>query len=140
MTIKLNIASAERQYYSGPATKVSVPGVSGGFEIYSGHCPIIALLSTGVVSAETPDTDPFVLYIESGLVEVNGNTVSILADSAFLARELAEDTLLQSQKEFRIKLSEKKDLNYTLLLKQISETNAQLLAIKRLRRHKNNNR
>ena len=136
MSIELNIASAEQQYYNGTATKVSVPGVSGGFEIYPGHCPILALLTTGVVAAEIPGSDPMVLYIESGLVEVSGNKVSILADSAFLARELAEETLLQSQKEFRLKLAEKKDLNYTLLLKQIAETNAQLLAIKRLRRHK----
>lgn len=136
--LELNIASAETHFYEGPATSVAVPGASGAFEVLPGHCALMALLGPGVIEIRILNKEPIVLYIEAGLMEISNNQVSILADSAFLARESAEDELRQRQKEFRDQLNTKQDaLNYNALLKQLNELTTQLNAIDRIRKHRN---
>lgn len=78
MSLHVDIITPERNLYSGTATAVQLPGAEGLFQILAGHAPIMAALSSGRVKIDTSKGSEFVA-IEGGVVEVSGNTVTVLA-------------------------------------------------------------
>lgn len=91
----LEIVSPEATLFKGEVTSVSLPGVSGSFQILNNHAPVVSILKKGTVKIEAPSfkfekevKDKFVkvneqnytLEIESGTIEMNDNKVIVLAD------------------------------------------------------------
>lgn len=90
----LEIVSPEATLFSGEVTSVSVPGVSGEFEMLNNHAPIVSLLKEGVVKIsgnieldeEVQDKftkgekDTTLLKISSGTIEMKDNKIIVLAD------------------------------------------------------------
>lgn len=90
----LEIVSPEATLFSGEVSSVTVPGVSGEFQMLEHHAPIVSLLQEGRVRIkgnlviEEAFQDRFtkgkdgdtVLEIKSGTVEMKDNRIIILAD------------------------------------------------------------
>jgi len=91
----LEIVSPEATLFKGEVTSVSLPGVSGSFQILNNHAPVVSILKKGTVKIEATSfkfdkevKDKFVkineqnytLEIESGTIEMNDNKVIVLAD------------------------------------------------------------
>ena len=91
----LEIVSPEARLFHGEVTSVSLPGVSGSFQILNNHAPVVSILKKGTVKIEASSfkfekevKDKFVkvndqnysLEIESGTIEMNDNKVIVLAD------------------------------------------------------------
>jgi F-type H+-transporting ATPase subunit epsilon len=91
----LEIVSPEATLFKGEVTSVSLPGVSGSFQILNNHAPVVSILKKGTVKIEAASfkfekevKDKFVkindqnytLEIESGTIEMNDNKVIVLAD------------------------------------------------------------
>ncbi|CAM3711322.1 ATP synthase epsilon subunit [Flavobacterium saliperosum S13] len=91
----LEIVSPEATLFKGEVTSVSVPGVNGEFQMLNNHAPIVSLLGKGNVkivgsglkiAKEFADKfnkvneQTFWLPIESGTIEMNDNTIIVLAD------------------------------------------------------------
>ncbi|MCF0202779.1 MAG: ATP synthase F1 subunit epsilon [Bacteroidaceae bacterium] len=77
--LKLRIISPEKILYTGEATRVKVPGVSGEFEILNNHAPIISALQPGVVMYEC-DGQRTDINIMGGFVEVQKNNVDLCVE------------------------------------------------------------
>lgn len=139
--ICLGIVNTEESLYSGKVDRISAPGIEGDFEITPGHNALISLLRPGAIIGHLSNSiDPIVVYVGSGIIEVQPDHVWVLADSAFHAREEHEATLLEQQKDKRLQISENtSQINHMALLKELAQTTAQLQAIKQLRRYRKRN-
>ena len=91
----LEIVSPEAALFKGEVTSVSLPGVTGSFQILNNHAPIVSILKHGVVKIEAPifsfdkevedkftkvNDQKYVLEINSGTIEMKDNKVIVLVD------------------------------------------------------------
>lgn len=133
--MKLNVAivSAEKSLFSGEADMVVATADLGEVGILPGHTPMLASLKPGqvrVVNAESED----IFYVSGGTVEVQPNSVTILADTAERARDLDEAAALEAQREAERVLGEQHDeFDYAKARAELVHAAAQLAAIRKLK-------
>ena len=89
-TIKVDIVSAEGQIWSGEGNLVIAPGKYGEVGIAPRHAPMMMNLRPGEVRVQIEGEEERFFYITGGLLEVQPNLVSILADTALRADQLDE--------------------------------------------------
>lgn len=78
--MNLEIITPDKKVYSGEVTSVSVPGMSGRFEMLKNHAPIISTLLNGKVKVK--DKEGVKTFdVKGGVVEMLNNKVIILAES-----------------------------------------------------------
>jgi F-type H+-transporting ATPase subunit epsilon len=77
--VKLEIITPEKKLFDGKVKLVKVPGASGSFEILNNHAPIISTLTKGTIKVITETDRKELIDIDSGIVEVKANNISILA-------------------------------------------------------------
>jgi F-type H+-transporting ATPase subunit epsilon len=77
--VKLEIITPEKRLFDGKVKLVKVPGASGSFEILNNHAPIISTLTKGTIKVITETDQQELIDIDSGIVEVKANSISILA-------------------------------------------------------------
>ena len=120
-TFKFELVSPERILFSGEVISVIVPSVEGEMTVLAGHAPLVATLKAGIVFVQTTDQNGKEFFVNGGLVEVNQETTTILAeqgrfiedvDTAVLDAEIltAETRLAGSHND-----DEKKRLHDTLV-------------------------
>jgi len=80
MSFQLSIVSPGGKIFDDTVDSLSVPGVEGGFEVYSQHMPLISVLKAG--KARVRKNDHVTAYeITSGILEVSPqHDVLLLAD------------------------------------------------------------
>jgi len=76
----LNILTPDKLVYEGTVTAVTVPGVSGSFQILKDHAPIISTLADGDVIIKVNNQEE-TIGIKGGVVEVLDNKIIILAEA-----------------------------------------------------------
>ncbi|MBA4419889.1 MAG: F0F1 ATP synthase subunit epsilon [Anaerolinea sp.] len=81
MPIHVEITSQDRSIYSGDADIVVVPGTLGEMGILPNHSPLLSTLKFGVIRVRSK-ADEKVFTVAGGIVEVQPDQVTILADSA----------------------------------------------------------
>ena len=77
--MKLEIITPEKRLFDGKIKLVKVPGAAGSFEILNNHAPIISTLTKGTIKVITETDQQELIDIDSGIVEVKANSISILA-------------------------------------------------------------
>lgn len=79
--MKLDILSPEEEVFSGEVETISLPGISGRFQLLNHHAPIISALTSGTIRYVLKNSQSEVSYeIKSGMVEMLDNSVVILVD------------------------------------------------------------
>ncbi len=81
MPIHVEITSQDRSVYSGDADIVVVPGSQGEMGILPNHSPLLSTLKYGLIKVRTKN-DEQVFTVAGGIVEVQPDQVTILADAA----------------------------------------------------------
>lgn len=89
--MQFDLVSPERKLASMEVTAVDLPGAEGDFTAMPDHSPILTTLRPGVVKAQgSGGAEAYV--VSGGFVEVNGESVSVLAEWAVPAADAkAED-------------------------------------------------
>lgn len=88
-TFQLNIVSAEGTLFSGPAYTLAVSGADGELGIRPGHSPLLSKIKPGVtVFVTDPKAEDEVLYVSGGMIEVQPDVVTVLADTALHAKDI----------------------------------------------------
>ncbi|GAD80826.1 F0F1 ATP synthase subunit epsilon [Vibrio ezurae] len=88
-TFQLNIVSAEGTLFSGPAHALAVSGADGELGIRPGHSPLLSKIKPGVTVFVTGEKqEEQVLYVSGGLVEVQPDVVTVLADTALHGKDI----------------------------------------------------
>lgn len=76
----LDIITPEKKIYSGEVTSVSVPGMSGRFQMLKDHAPIISTLMNGKVKVKDSEGEKE-FDVKGGVVENLKNKIVILAET-----------------------------------------------------------
>jgi F-type H+-transporting ATPase subunit epsilon len=87
MTLRLEIVTIEKLAFSGDVDIVIAPGVLGEMGILPQHAPLITALGEGELRFRQGDAEQ-IYAIGGGYLEVLGNQVTVLADSAEQAAEI----------------------------------------------------
>ena len=135
ITMHLTIVSAEAAIFSGVVEMVIANGTIGELGILPGHTPLVTSLKPGVIRAVLQGGQEEVFYVSGGVLEVQPDIVTVLADTAVRAADLDEAAALEVKERAEKALSSKKaEIEYSAALSELSEAAAQLRAIQRLRK------
>ena len=88
-TLQLEIVTPDKVVVSQPVDYIGVPGVEGEFGILPNHIPLLSALSIGALYFRVGDQTEHV-FISGGFTEVSNNKVTVLAESAELAKDIDE--------------------------------------------------
>jgi len=108
-TINVDIVSAEGEIYSGKAAMVFVPAVQGEIGIAPRHAPLLTTLKAGEVRVHTPDGQEEPFYVGGGILEIQPQRVTVLADTALRARDLDEAAAVAAKQRAEEALRNKTD-------------------------------
>lgn len=88
--LKLEIVTAERVVYSEEVDVVVPPGVEGQLGILPQHAPLMTMLQPGELLVRK-DGEEESIFVSGGFLEVRGDKVVVLADTAERADEIDLD-------------------------------------------------
>ena len=78
----VEIVSPDGAVFRGEAEGVQAPGVEGSFEVRTGHAPMIAAFGVGPLRLRQSAGDALVYATSGGFLEVLGDRVTVLAETA----------------------------------------------------------
>ena len=135
-TIYVDVVSAEEQIFAGEAEFVALPGEAGELGIYPKHTPLITRIKPGAVRIKPADgSEEVLVFVAGGILEVQPNVVTVLADTAIRGHDLDEAKALEAQKAAQEAMaSAKSDLDMARAQSEFAMMAAQIAAIRKLRR------
>jgi len=135
-TIHVDVVSAEENIFSGEAKFVALPGEAGELGILPRHTPLITRIKPGTVTIERADNgeEEFV-FVAGGILEVQPNCVTVLADTAIRGRDLDEAKASEAKKlaEDAMK-NAKSDIDFAKAQSEFAAMAAQIAALRKFRR------
>ena len=135
-TIRVDIVSAEAEIFSGEATMVVATGDQGELGITPRHAPLITRLKPGHVYVLLEGGERQQFYVSGGILEVQPQVVTVLADTAARAADLDEVSAQQAMKEARDALANRTDaIELAEAQTRLTQAMAQLQALERLRKN-----
>lgn len=136
MTMQVDVVSAEESVFSGLVEFVVLPGEAGELGILPGHMPLLTRIKPGAVRLRLPDQEAEeLIFVAGGVLEVQPNKVTVLADTAIRGKDLDEAKALEAKKHAEEAMaSRQSELDYARAQAELAEAIAQLAAIDKLRR------
>ncbi|MGH8770927.1 MAG: F0F1 ATP synthase subunit epsilon [Burkholderiales bacterium] len=135
-TMHVDVVSAEEAIYSGEAEFLAAPAQMGEVGIYPGHTPLITRIKPGAVRMKIPNqAEEELVFVSGGLLEVQPEVVTILADTAVRGDDLDEAKALEAKKKAEDAMKERSDkMDFAHAQAELAEAVAQLQAIQKLRK------
>jgi len=134
-TIRCDIVSAEAEIFHGEAEMIVATGELGELGIAPRHAPLITRLKPGKVVVTLPGGEKLDFAISGGILEVQPQVVTVLADTAIRAQDLDEAAVLAAKAEAERVLSNRGEtMDIEHAQQRLAEVTAQLQAIERLRK------
>ena len=134
-TIRCDIVSAEAEIFHGTATLVVASGDDGELGIAPRHAPLITRLRPGQVRVIGENGDEQFFYVSGGIIEVQPQVVTVLADTAIRAKDLDESAASQAKEKAERLLANRTDaVEVAQAQVELAQAIAQLQAIERLRK------
>ena len=133
----VDIVSAEESIYSGPAEFLVAPAEEGEVGIYPQHTPMLTRIKPGAVRIKAPLKDEELVYVSGGLLEIQPDVVTILADTAIRGANLDETKAIEAKKRAEEAMQDRTSaMDYAQAQAELGEAVAQLAAIQKLRKRK----
>ena len=128
------IVTAERVVSSEEVDVVVAPGMAGEMAVLPNHAPLLTTLRPGEIRVVKDGEDSYIA-VSGGFMEVLGNKVTILADTAERAEEIdlqrTEEALQRAQEELASAAS---DMDLERALTSIRRSQARMKVGRRRRR------
>jgi F-type H+-transporting ATPase subunit epsilon len=135
-TIRCDIVSAEAEIFHGEATMIVATGEMGELGIAPRHAPLITLLRPGKVVITQPSGEVLDFAISGGILEVQPQLVTILADTAVRAQDIDEAAVRAAKEEAERVLAQKDPkMSVEDAEQQLAMSLVQLQALERLRKN-----
>lgn len=135
ITVHLDIVSPEAQIFSGLVEMVSVTGELGELGILPGHVQLLSAIKPGQVRITLQGGKKEIYYISGGMLEVQPNCITILADTVVRAENLDEAAAIEAKERAEKLLADKKSkVDYITALHELAEAAAQIRTIRELRK------
>ncbi|HAI94410.1 MAG TPA: F0F1 ATP synthase subunit epsilon [Xanthomonadaceae bacterium] len=134
-TIRCDIVSAEQQIFHGEATLVVATGEVGELGIAPRHAPLITRLKPGKVVVTQANGEVLDFAISGGILEVQPQVVTVLADTAIRAQDIDEAAVRKAKEEAeRILANRSEAMEVAEAEAKLVEAVVQLQALERLRK------
>ena len=131
----LDIVSAEEKIFSGNVKNIIAAAMMGEVGIYPKHTPMITPLKPGEVKITTEEDEEKLFFISGGVIEVQPDIVTVLADTAIRGEELDEAKAEESKKRAEEALADKSDnIDAAKALAELAQAAAQLKVIETIRK------
>ncbi len=135
ITLHLDIVSAEESIFSGPVEFIVAPAQMGEVGIYPRHTPMLTRIKSGMVRIKAQMKDEEMIYVSGGMLEVQPDIVTILADTAVRSKDLDEAKAIEAKRAAEEAIKNRtSELDYARAQAELSEAMAQLVAIDRLKK------
>ncbi|WP_448249529.1 F0F1 ATP synthase subunit epsilon [Thalassotalea agariperforans] len=130
MTVNLNVVSAEEALFSGRIETLQITGSEGELGIMPGHAPLLTSLKPGMARIVKQGGEEEILYLSGGMLEVQPNNVTVLADVATRADDLDEQAALEAKERAEKHLNDQgNDIDYAEAASELARAVAQLRVI-----------
>jgi F-type H+-transporting ATPase subunit epsilon len=96
--LQFELVSPARLLFSGSVASVTVPGTEGEMGIYPGHSPVLSTLRPGIVTVYRDGGSTDRIFVKGGMVEVNPQGLTLLAEVAIPVVELDAATMARQIK------------------------------------------
>ncbi len=134
-SMHLDIVSAEEEIFSGNVKNVIAAAMMGEVGIYPKHTPMITPLKPGEVKIITDQDEEMLFFISGGVIEVQPDIVTVLADTAIRGEDLDEAKAEESKKRAEEALADKSDnIDAAKALAELAQAAAQLKMIETIRK------
>ena len=134
-TIHVDVVSAEASIFEGEAEFVALPGEAGELGIYPLHTPLITRIRRGAVRIKVAgQSDEEFVFVAGGILEVQPNRVTVLADTAIRGHDLdeakAEDAKRLAEEAMT---NAKSDIDFARAQSEFAVMAAQIAALRKFR-------
>ncbi len=136
ITFHLDVVSAEGMLFSGRVESVQVSGAEGELGIRHGHAPLLTSIKPGLVRLVKLHGAEEVMYISGGMLEVQPETATVLADTVIRAADLDEAKAQAAKRAAEEKIrGNPGDVDYATAITELAKAVAQLRVIEITRKH-----
>lgn len=135
MTVHVDVVSAEESIYSGLAEFVVLPGEVGELGILPGHTPLMTRIKPGAVRLKVPgQAEEELIFVAGGMLEVQPNMVTVLADTAIRGKDLDEAKASDARKQAEEALKNaKSEIDMARATSELAVLAAQIAALRKYR-------
>ncbi len=136
MTMHVDIVSAEETFFSGLAEFVAAPSILGEVGVYPRHAPMLTRLKPGSVRVKRAmSEEEELVYVSGGILEVQPDVVTVLADSAIRGEDLDEAKAIEAKQRAEEAMKDRSAaIEFARAEAELAEAIAQLAAIQKLRK------
>ena len=135
-TIRCDIVSAEEEIFHGEVSMVVATGEMGELGIAPRHAPLITRLKPGKLVLTLADGEKLDIVVSGGILEVQPQVVTILADTAIRAENIDELEAVKAKEEAeRVLANRGEAMEIAEAQAKLAEAMAQLQALERLRKN-----
>ncbi|NHI02057.1 MULTISPECIES: F0F1 ATP synthase subunit epsilon [Oceanimonas] len=132
----LDIVSAEKRLFSGSVSAVTVSGSEGELGVRYGHAPLLTAIRPGLVQYVTKAGQQEVLYVSGGMLEVQGSSVMVLADTAIRAEDLDKAKAEEAKRSAEAKLQNSShDVDYAEAAAELARAMAKLRVLQLVKKN-----
>ena len=138
LRVHVDVVSAEESIFSGEAEFAVFPGEAGELGIMPRHTALLTRIKPGTVRLKVPDSNEFeTVYVSGGLLEVQPDSITVLADTAIRAADIDEAKAMESKRRAEEALKNRSsEIDYAAAEAELAEAIAQLKALEQLRKRK----
>ena len=135
-TFRCDIVSAEEEIFHGEAVLLVATGEIGELGIAPKHAPLITRLKPGKVVVTLPNGEQLDFAVSGGILEVQPQVVTVLADTAIRAQDIDEAAVRTAKEEAERVLARRGEpMEIAEAQQKLAEVMAQLQALERLRKN-----
>jgi len=130
LTVNLEVVSAQESLFSGSIKSLQITGSEGELGIMPGHAPLLTSLKPGMALITKKDGSEEVIYLSGGMLEVQPNHVTVLADVATRGGDLDEQAALEAKQRAEENMNAHgTDVDYAAVAAELARAVAQLRVI-----------
>ena len=125
--LRVDVVSAEGPVYAGDATFVALPVDSGELGILPRHAPMVARIKLGAIRIRHAEGVDELVFVAGGLLEVQRDSVTVLADTAIRGQDLPQDTEVATK-------GARGDIDFARAHAELISMATRILSVRKLRR------
>ncbi|MDX9970932.1 MAG: ATP synthase F1 subunit epsilon [Candidatus Gracilibacteria bacterium] len=132
--MKLQIVTPDKTLYQSEVSYVVVPALDGQISVLPGHIPLITAIKPGEIKIVNDSNEEF-FSITKGVLETDGKSVTILADSGERAEEIDETRAQEAMNRAKEMMSKeyKDKVSYADAISELERATSRLKIVKKRR-------
>lgn len=135
-TLHLKIITPEQTLFDEQVMQVSLPTPNGEITVLPEHIPVLSLVQAGEVRIVNEKKKTIPMVISGGFIEINGDKILLLADTAERVEELDIERAQAAQERAQQRLHDKQidAQEYALLMAKIEKELARVRVARKYRK------